>query len=279
MLVDRSGVGAAESAAAWLMNALLVHIYVPAASVQSMYNNPSWSIACEAVFYACFPFLVGFIARRARTARALVGLAIAFWAIEALLFVLPLAVMVRSGGDVVMRVDYGPYRFPLCRIWEFAIGCCLGILHLRHRPAALRRAGVRNAGLIAAAVGAVLAMAASRVLPQGEFLAWYVLFTPVFALAILCMASGRTVLDGVLAHRSVVLLGEASYALYLWHWMALLLVRRLFGEAVPGWAAWAAVAACVPVSLATFAWVETPARRWLRSRLGGPAEVRRRVSG
>ena len=92
---------------------------------------------------------------------------------------------------------------------------------------------------------------------------------PSAAALIFCAARYRNPISGMLQARSVVVLGDASYSIYLLHFSALIAVTRWSGSAVHGIAYDAAklvlvMAAILLMSLMTYAVYENPARQWLR---------------
>jgi peptidoglycan/LPS O-acetylase OafA/YrhL len=104
------------------------------------------------------------------------------------------------------------------------------------------------------------------------------LLDPLFALLIYNLASGEGPLAALLSLPAMVVLGEASYALYilhipLWDWMTYVLSRL---HMVPGFVALSLLHLGVAVGLAilTLRLVEQPARRALRRAfVGGPTLV------
>jgi peptidoglycan/LPS O-acetylase OafA/YrhL len=92
----------------------------------------------------------------------------------------------------------------------------------------------------------------------------YLLMTPLFAVLVVSLAArprGRS----VLGFTPLVLLGEASYALYLLH---LPLVRILEISGVQdGLLGWAWLGLVTAVSIPVFLYYETPLRRIIRKRL------------
>ena len=186
----------------------LTQAWLPQAA--SVWNPPGWSLSVEALFYALFPLLLPALARLPRRCYpfALVALWTACCAV-------PLAYITRPNASLLWlwTVVYNP----VLRLPEFLIGMLAGLLfvsrgsHRRHgRQVYLPYVGV---GTLAAII-AVLATAPPWLRP---FLRGGAL-DPLFALLIYSLAVERSSLTRLLARPELVLLGEASYAMYILHW-------------------------------------------------------------
>lgn len=69
-----------------------------------------------------------------------------------------------------------------------------------------------------------------------------------------------TIVNALLTSKPVVFVGLISYSLYLWHWPILAFIRYFHGDISPAHAAIAAVAMSM-LSVASYRWIEQPARR------------------
>jgi peptidoglycan/LPS O-acetylase OafA/YrhL len=276
---------------------LLVQAWVPGWILFG--SNPvTWSLSCEAFFYALFPFLRGTVARRTLRQLALVAVVLVLvgWAIRvALWLAYPVkaeltADDLNSSGLLVL----GTYA-PLARLHEFLLGMVVAV--------ALRR-GWRAVSVRAATV---LLVAGFAVLWLFRDAGWRSavpydavnqLTAPLFALLIAAVASrDRRGERSLLRSGPLVRLGRYSYAFYLFHFTVVVGVASavfpgktvvdFFVHPVPAsWShvGWALVALVVSVALSglLYRWYEYPAERRLRAffrrRLRTPAPARPAVA-
>ncbi len=253
----------------WLASLLLLQVYIPTITYEKLWNLPSWSVACEAFFYATFPFFTAFVLERFRTRRGLLLLAGACWVLEvgALLAARHIILRHHDANEASELLDSLVYKMPFFRVWEFFIGCCAGAIFLTSRPKTLNSRRGRDVVLGLSLLGVLMVVAATmKHLPLTDVLYWYGLYTPLFALIIVVLGSGPTFLSWLMDRPLMVLLGEASYSLYLIHWIAILALNRLYGIHQTPIALTIGIAACcVAASVLCLKFIESPARRFLRS--------------
>lgn len=279
-LVERAAAGALASDgalywASWLINALGLQAWVPRVPFAMFWNTPAWSVSAELFFYALFPFVTWLLARRVRSGAGLAlvfgavwlgGIALYAGVIYTLTWVWPL-----HGEPLYIVLVYNP----LLRCSEFLAGCVLGQHFLR----AQRAGGGWLAASVARRHGVIvlcLALIALRVwMPDYtgpnrwawllDVAAKYGAFVVPFAGLILALAAGRTVLHPLLERPALVLLGEASYALYIIHWSVVTVINQ---RALGAWSTPAVHAALllatVAASVAVYRLFELPWRARLR---------------
>lgn len=233
-----------------LAGLVLLQSWVPDEAYYFAVNTPAWSLACEAFFYAVFPWLVALVRRVPARRRWLlvVGLVSGVWAVAALATSPPEPV-----GYWFVAI------FPVTRLLEFTLGICLALMI---RDGHWRGPGVGvSAGLVAVAY-----LAAGHVPPPWGWVAWMVgpLALLVAALAAADVRGGR----GLLRRRSLIRLGELSFGFYLVHQPVIRLGTRFFGGDLHT-AAVVAVAAGMLLASVGLAWllfrfVERPMERRLR---------------
>ena len=95
---------------------------------------------------------------------------------------------------------------------------------------------------------------------------------PLFGLLIFAVAASRSPSRGILAAAPLVLLGEASYALYMLHGPLHGYTLAAFNRAAPsvpnGIRFVVYVVAALALAISSYRWLEHPMRVWLRARLG-----------
>jgi len=223
---------------------LLLQAWIPAAS--NFWNGVSWSLSAEAFFYLCFPFLLrNFLRMPSRWIPVLLALLASIEVAREYVVV---------GTTDRMLLSF-LYFNPVLRMADFATGVLIGVVYARGGRLspwwALAAAGCLVAGnsllahVVAARVLLVHAGSAALVLSLA--------FTP---------RSSES-----LWIRTGVLLGQASYAVYLIHQPLAYLyntaVVKIFGTDPP-YLSYLAVLVATSAILYTF--VESPAREWIRRR-------------
>jgi peptidoglycan/LPS O-acetylase OafA/YrhL len=237
--------------------------------VSYCWNPPAWSLSAEAVFYAVFPWLRS----RVQSVRALLPALLATW----LIALVPPLVYLRLDPDRTHGVidlahnhwfDF-VHMFPLFRLPQFVFGVLLGVGFLRHRWKLNPRLGpaLTAAGILSTTVVLGASVTIPVILQEG-------LLLPAFGMTLFGLALGGGPIAWLLSRRPLVMLGEASYALYILQMPVAMYVqsvaRRLSGrDLLTTPVAAVAVVAMVVASLVTHKRFELPARRAIREHLDG----------
>lgn len=223
--------------------------WFPFSSINQPWNGPAWSVACEAFFYALFPLLIVY-ARRWSAARVVMVAAGAWVAQGVWVAALPHVAPYARAGFLVEQ-------FPLTHLAEFVLGIAAWKL-LAGRPVSRPvRLGVLLATVAALAVLARLAPLTPA----------YWLMAPLFAVLVGVLAMPCPSARSWLALPVVVLLGEASFSLYLLH-VPVLRAAESFGMTAGNVGGTALLLGTIALSVVVFRFYETPARRFLRRRAG-----------
>lgn len=242
---------------------LLVHAWVPTQSVQSAGDGVSWSLSCEALFYALFPWTFRQLERRPVAQRVVV---------VGVLLVVCSAVAIAASFAAGGRWDVIAYEEPLVRLGEFVLGVALG-LSLREGWVPRARPGAGWAAL-GVACAAMIALGGERGwhIPRG--LADVVVLGPLVLLLTAYSGCDLRAEKTRMASRWAVYLGQVSFAFYLVHQVVMdVLVRRIAPASditVPVAIGWTlgGLAISLLLAMALHHGVELPAQRALLARWG-----------
>lgn len=229
------------------------------------YNGPAWSISVEALLYACLPLLIFVLGPARRHPRFLFGIIVACVAVLAALawwFTI-------TGRADLPWTDRNSahrwlYRTPVTRLGDFTVGICLALIVRQVRA----REWIGTCAQLVGAAGIVVVMLTPSLLYSAW--SWDVAYLVPTAMLLWGLAAApRSWLGRALSTRPVVVLGEASYAFYLFHF--LILDRLQFVGVDRRWE-WVLVlllqfAFTAVFSIGAHVAIELPAQRWLRSRL------------
>lgn len=268
--------GTMELVSSWMANLAMVHIYV-SSPVQYLWNGPAWSIPCELFFYLLFPFILFLVTQvgRLRPAYSL-GLLLMVMCIQ-------LALVMGAGRAIPEHIWQSPLitrhlaydiaYLPFYRVWEFTVGVIMGYLAFGlpqgHRFTTLLADSRLRQMALTACLGVLGANAIVLVAIRGTSVIvdlWFLFFALPFGALILLTGSGPTWLTKSLDLPILVLLGEASYSLYLIHILPLNLLNslRAGGIHIPTWLAYLAIPVTITGSVLCFKFIEEPSRRLLR---------------
>ena len=209
--------GASVSRRAALANLALIHPWLLHGPYLYSINTVSWSLGCEAFFYACFPFGL-LLLRRMRPA------------VLAATAVLLAAVLYEA--PILMAPHFAPttmywftYMCPLFRSLEFWLGAAVGQLVVTR--------AYRGPGLWTSTALVLAVYAGNRWIPVQY---WNLDLDVVFVLLIAAAAGAD--LGGARSpwrYRPLVWLGEVSFAFYMVHVQLVMNVMRLIGRTGSGW--------------------------------------------
>ena len=271
--MEKHGVMAAAA------NLTLIQSWIPMVGFYFSINGVSWSISTEMFFYLLFPWLIAGWNRTWHWKTALAaGLLVGILAVSIALPVPELDInkplTVSSHGLL--------YGWPLARLFEFTVGMCMALLYRRLDPIA---GGLSRYGWLALELCMPLVLwaawkgwwhAASAVfspIPRPFFSMPAGFMTVAFGLAVLVFALSRGPVAACLSWRPLVVLGEASFSLYMVHQIVMNVVIAHHGwmEAPSQWALFGLIVV-VALSLSLLMWtgIEMPAKRaivaWAGSR-------------
>jgi peptidoglycan/LPS O-acetylase OafA/YrhL len=232
------------------------------------WNGPAWTLSVEAAFYLLFPFIAPRLQRLPQPHKLV--LCLGCWALSAFISRIdPLLI-----ASTPLRDAFFTYN-PLCHLPTFISGVALGYHYAQ-------RSESRSAGTPLALVGLLATVMIAAVAQKLPFLfALEAAFLPAFGVLLYGLALGRWPAR-LLAVRPLVILGEASYALYVLQFSIVFTLMwaengfvaydfMQYGRIHPSipWPPFYLIAALtsIVISLAVWRYYETPLRRGLRRRL------------
>jgi peptidoglycan/LPS O-acetylase OafA/YrhL len=243
-----------------ILTVCLLQSWLPQAALT--WNSVCWSLSVEAFFYAVFPFALRHVTSISQR-RLLVGIAgFSFLSLSFSLAYLLLhpdrADKISSGATDLFWKNILSFN-PVVRLPEFLVGMCAGSLFLSTKNHRRCAAHLVAAGLVILATLTLLAGRVPSPLISAGFL------SPAFAAVIYGIAL-QPRWASFLASRFLVLLGDASYSLYLLHSIVISRAFDAMPYLPPRIRVAASLAAAIGAALLCYELIEQPARKLLRPR-------------
>lgn len=250
---------------------LLLQAWIPQLLTMHAWNTPSWSLSNEAFFYVLFPFVL--IPLLGLSRRGLLTVALASWTGY---LVVPFAIHAAAvhAHRYAWWLDTALRFNPIIHLSEFLIGAGVGIIFLRGSDRMLTWSPLRfdiAAVALVAAVAALLLVGGPRL---QDYTLWALADVPL-VLLIYVLAHQRGAISRLLAVSPLLVLGEASYSVYILHWPAwdwTVRESRALGygtPAGPGFGVFFVALVTVTAVICFYAF-ERPARRAIRARFSEP---------
>ncbi|MCK5725457.1 MAG: acyltransferase [Thiotrichaceae bacterium] len=248
---------------ALVLNASLLQSWVPEYALSL--NSPGWSLSVEAFFYLSFPLLLLIIYRTGLKKLAL--FAVIFWLATQILHTQLLNSPAYAPHNTVHQFIY--YN-PMMHLNAFILGIIVGVLFKQQHPLIQSLKSYSGIGLMVTSSLIILLIAFQQEL--SSFIGFNIALTngqiaPLFLLFIIFLALDRSAFSRLMSHKWLVLLGEASFSLYI-------LQRPLYGiyqrviatriELSETMHFYLYLTLLIIVAILSFKLFETPARKILR---------------
>lgn len=241
-------------------------------------NTVAWTLSCEVMFYFAFPFLLYAWATRVpwlNTPTRLIALFFALWAFGLLPHILystfnPDHLVTPADRYTSTKLLRFLKYTPLPYVCTFLTGVTLGKLHplLPFTPRQRLMVATTAFTLLGIFFYTGLVKRVPYLVMHGGFL------IPLFSLLILGLA-GPNLFASIFSIRPLVLIGEATFALYLLHFNTFILIHthhlpeRLHLTAYEPWSSYIAI---IALAFATLHFVENPGRKAILHRFSSKPE-------
>ncbi len=230
-------------------------------------NTPGWSLSVEAFFYLCFPFLLNHVHDKG-TKKLIIACAL-LWLLTQL--VLMLAINSEAYQPKNHLHDFVYYN-PLMHINSFIAGMLTGVFFKRLNQADPIKNSTPTRWLLFSFFLIIFLIWARPYLETmtGLNIAYTNgLMAPAFLLFIVLLGQDRGIISSLLKHRWLILLGEASYSLYILQKPIHGLYDKIITPRLPLSETlhfYIFLLLLIALSILSFKYFETPMRRYLRRR-------------
>lgn len=241
-----------------VLNISLLQSWVPRGDFYFSFNSVSWSLSNEIFFYSCFIFLVTL------STKALERLTLVWLAAIVCAAVLGIYVGYSSWSDG--RIHYLAYISPVTRLLDFMVGMLIYRIVSNHPGSGNNAHEIVSVGML---IAAMYLYSTSQV---PDVLRSQLLYLPIMAYIVWAFSEGNGLISRAIKHPSVVLLGDASFALYMIHQPIINHGFKAYNKLQPafGPATLAVILMVVSItgSVVIYRYVELPIHKSLRRLIG-----------
>lgn len=248
------------------LNVLMLQAWVP--GYELTLNSPGWSISAEVFFYLIFPWLLKAVQKIHRPS-VLVATMLAVWGLNQIIHIALLSHP--AAGSNAAWHQFEAYN-PLAHVATFIVGMIGGLLFDIHRQALSR--------MTLPLIGASLVGLSVLFLLPNSLVGFHHngLATPFFLMLLWGLgAAPDSAWVRLLCAKPLLLLGEASYAIYILQmpvWYLHYPIARKLGLGLEA-AFWSYFLLLVAISVTSFKLFEAPLREWIKANFSSPRTPRR----
>jgi peptidoglycan/LPS O-acetylase OafA/YrhL len=245
----KTGIGALL-ASANLVISTITNGYFDLPSQFNMFLH-TWSLSVEEQFYFIFPVLIALFSIINKKYRK----QLIFYCMS-LVFLISIFDYSRYSDQLLgnsVGLSSGFYS-PITRAWEFLIGAFVQLTILK-KPISITQ---RHKSV--AQVFVLMLLLGTLFLPEKTFqYPTLLIIVPIVLLAVLLYLGNHKNTTPVLKSRSLIYIGDRSYAIYLWHWPLLVFTKHIFPES--SGAIMLSIILTMLMSIVTFKFIENPIRK------------------
>lgn len=244
-----------------ILQLLSLHAWYPGSCLSI--NFPGWSISVEVFFYLLFPLIL-FALRKLSFYKQVILISLV-WIISLLqhyYFIYHLHLP--AGPESDQFILY----FPLWHLNTFLFGILAGIIIQRMRNSGKMNLPLARTAYLLGIVLFILILVTNNpikpLIHNGGM-------SPIFCLIIVGLAIDQSIITKALSHKYCILLGNASYSMYILQWPMYLILTQLFGsEELNGILFYTYLIILITISCITYLYFEKGMRnfilrKWMRS--------------
>ncbi len=244
-----------------MASVFMVQAWIPKWALS--FNIAAWSLSVEAFFYLLFPFFIMWAYHQ--PLRRLIGFSIGFWAVSQL---------VHSGLMRAFMPEAQSFLYynPLVHLNTFMLGVVGGIWFRTVPEGSVNQKTNRLLFFTSLVISSFMLIYGTNLTnnpgTKNDFTLYVGLLAPIFMITILTLALDTTRLSKMLSHPWLVLLGDASYSLYILHVPVRWLCQRLVEITGSGISYpimyFTYLPMIIGLSVVVYLVFEKPSRQWVR---------------
>lgn len=201
-----------------LLHTLLLQIWIPDSAYYETLNGVAWYLCVCAFTYFCFPFIMKRI-RIIRKISELYILAASILAFQVLISIIAHYVGTESKSGI-LTMQWITYYFPISRLADFLIGCCMGLFFVRsHHKMACGNSSAFILQLVipVVLVGCFWIYHSGTTILGLENVKYTLLFLPTTCFIVYLTALDGTLYSRILTNRILIKIGNLSPYAFLIH--------------------------------------------------------------
>lgn len=248
----------------FLLQILLLQSWIPGYPITL--NTPGWSLSVEAFFYLSFPFLLAWVYKKGTNSLIIFG--IILWLVTQYILLTQLNSPAYEAKNSLHDFIY--YN-PIMHLNSFVLGIICGIYLKNKQNTSTQK---NNTFFLVTSLLIIFTLIWAR--PHLETILNYKLaytnglLAPVFLLFVILLANHRGIFTTVFKHPWLILLGEASYSLYILQkpihgiYDKVIVPRIALSETLHFYIF---LMLLIAISILTYKILETPMRKIIRNKL------------